>query len=96
MRKLAHRAVIAGASVLTIMSAIGGADLLGQAHADPLCVTNGTEPCQPQADPPRGRPAASGPAARTPLSDCVPAGGENWGFLLSAASVISAVFFRLE
>jgi hypothetical protein len=35
MRKLAQRAVIAGASVLTMMSVAGGADLLGQAHADP-------------------------------------------------------------
>jgi len=35
MRKLGLRAVIAGASVLTIMSAVDGADLLGQAHADP-------------------------------------------------------------
>jgi hypothetical protein len=34
MRKLGLRAVIAGASVLTIMSAVDGADLLGQAHAD--------------------------------------------------------------
>jgi hypothetical protein len=64
MRKLAHRAVIAGASVLTIMSAIGGADLLGQAHADPLCVTNGTEPCQPQADPRRKRTRRPDPAFR--------------------------------
>ncbi|MDT5343173.1 MAG: hypothetical protein QOE52_2357, partial [Mycobacterium sp.] len=37
MRKLGLRAVIAGASVLTIMSAVDGADLLGQAHADPRC-----------------------------------------------------------
>jgi hypothetical protein len=56
MRKLAQRAVIAGASVLTIVSAVGGADLLGQAHADPLCVANGADPCQPQADPPQADP----------------------------------------
>ena len=42
MRKLGLRAVITGASVLTIMSAVDGAHLLGQAHADP----------PPQADPP--------------------------------------------
>jgi hypothetical protein len=52
MRKLGLRAVIAGASVLTIMSAVDGADLLGQAHADPRCATSGADPCQPQADPP--------------------------------------------
>jgi hypothetical protein len=74
MRKLAHRAVIAGASVLTIMSAIGGADLLGQAHADPLCVTNGTEPCQPQADPPRaGPPPADPPPGPRFQTVCQPA-----------------------
>jgi hypothetical protein len=57
MRKLAQRAVIAAASVLTIMSVAGGADLLGQAHADdPHCAANATDPCQPQADPPQADP----------------------------------------
>jgi hypothetical protein len=31
MRKLAQRGVIAAASALTIMSAVGGAELMGQA-----------------------------------------------------------------
>ena len=75
MRKLAQRAVIAGASVLTIMSAVGGADLLGQAHADPLCVTNAADPC-PQADPPQGDP----PRAHPPqLSRVCTGGGPKTG-----------------
>ena len=57
MRKLAQRGVIAGASVLAIMSAVAGADLLGQAHAeDTHCVANATGPCPPQADPPQADP----------------------------------------
>jgi hypothetical protein len=57
MRKLTQRAVIAGASVLAIMSAVGGADLLGQVHADDThCMANATGPCPPQADPPRADP----------------------------------------
>jgi hypothetical protein len=55
MRKLGLRAVIADASVLTIMSAVDGADLLGQAHAHPRCATSGADPCQAQADPPPQR-----------------------------------------
>ena len=48
MRKLAKLAVIVAASVLTIMSAVGGADLLGPAHADgPQCIANATDPCPP-------------------------------------------------
>jgi hypothetical protein len=56
MRKVGLRAVIAGASVLTIMSAVDGADMLGQAHADPQCATSGADPCLQQADPPRADP----------------------------------------
>jgi len=57
MRKLAQLAVIVAASVLTIMSAVGGADLLGPAHADgPQCIANATDPCPPQADPPQADP----------------------------------------
>jgi hypothetical protein len=41
MRKLGLRAVIAGASVLTVMGAVDGADLLGQTHADPYCAASG-------------------------------------------------------
>jgi hypothetical protein len=62
MRKLAQRAVIAGASVLAIMSAVGGADLLGQAHAnEPQCVANATDPCRPQADPLQADPPPADP-----------------------------------
>jgi hypothetical protein len=71
MRKLAQRAVIAGVSVLTIMSAIGGADLLGQAHADPQCVAGGADPCSPQAaDPP---PQADPPPRPRYQTVCQPA-----------------------
>jgi hypothetical protein len=72
MRKLGLRAVIAGASVLTIMSAVDGADLLGQAHADPRCATGGADPCQPQADPPL---QADPPPAHRPQMGTVCTGG---------------------
>jgi len=59
MRKLGLRAVIAGASVLPIMSAVDGADLLG------------ASPCGPAVRRQRGgsMPTASGPAARSPTPD---------------------------
>ena len=61
MRKLARQAVIAGASALTVMCAVGGADLQGQARADdPQCVANAADPC-PQADPPQGDPPRADP-----------------------------------
>jgi hypothetical protein len=61
MRKLARRAVIAAASVLTVMSTVGGANLLEQARADdPQCVANAANPC-PQADPPQGDPPRADP-----------------------------------
>jgi hypothetical protein len=57
MRKFAQQAVIVAASVLTIMSAVSGADLLGPAHAGgPQCIANATDPCPPQADPPQADP----------------------------------------
>ena len=56
MRKLAQLAVIVAASVLTIMSAVDVADLLVQAHADPLCAAGGADPCQARADPPQADP----------------------------------------
>jgi hypothetical protein len=46
--KLAQQAVIAGASALVLVGAVGGAGLLGQAHANtPQCVANATDPCPP-------------------------------------------------
>jgi hypothetical protein len=52
--------VIASASVLVIMSAVGGTDLPGQAHADdtPCLVSavNAADPCPPQTDPPGADP----------------------------------------
>jgi hypothetical protein len=79
MRKLAQRAVIAGASVLTIMSAVGGADLLGQAQADPLCVSSGTDPCPPQAEPPRADPPPADPPHRSHIRVYCQPGGAKWG-----------------
>ena len=46
--KLVQRAVIVGASAPLIVSAVGGADLLGQAHAEsPQCIANATDLCAP-------------------------------------------------
>jgi hypothetical protein len=75
MGKLAQRAVIAGAGVLAIISAVGGADLLGQAHADnPQCVANAMDPCPVLADAPNADPPHS-PQVQT---FCQPA-GSKWG-----------------
>lgn len=75
MRKLARRAVIAGAGMLTITSCVGGAGLLGQAHADdPHCVVNVTVPCPQQADLPNPDPPRP-PRIRV---FCQPA-GSAWG-----------------
>jgi hypothetical protein len=50
VEKFAQRAAIAAAGALVITSAVGAADLLGQAHADnPQCVTNPTVQCPPPA-----------------------------------------------
>jgi hypothetical protein len=88
MRKLARQAVIAGASALAIMSAVGGADLLGQAHADdPHCVANGTDPC-PQADPPQGDPPrADPPQLRTVCMGGGPKTGGEHCWLVPAPEV---------
>ena len=96
MRKLARQAVIAGASALTVMCAVGGADLQGQARADdPQCVANAADPCPPQADPPQGRPAPGGPAA---ASDCLHGGGPKTGgeSLLASASTRGAPMAAIE
>jgi hypothetical protein len=54
MRKLARRAAIAGAGLLAIISCVGGADLIGPAHADnPECVANATVTCPRLVDAPR-------------------------------------------
>jgi hypothetical protein len=75
MRKLAQRAVIAAASVLTIMSAVGGAELMGQAHADPQCVANAADACPPQADPPQADPPRADPPDRSHIRVyCQPGG----------------------
>jgi hypothetical protein len=86
MRKLGLQAVIAGASVLTIMSAVDGADLLGQAHADPHCAASGADPYQSQADPP---PQADPPRAHPPQMGtvCTGRGAEDRrSSLLASAS----------
>jgi hypothetical protein len=79
MRKLAQRAVIAAASVLTIMSAVGGADLLGQAHADPQCVANAADACPPQAHPPQADPPRADPPHRSHIQIYCQPGGAKWG-----------------
>ena len=67
MRKLGLRAVIAGASVLTIMSAVDGADLLGQAHAD-TAVRRQRGRIHARK---RTRPRATRPAPRPSFRDCL-------------------------
>jgi hypothetical protein len=79
MRKLAQRAVIAAASVLTIMSAVGGAELMGQAHADPQCVANAADACPPQADPPQADPPRADPPDRSHIRVYCQPGGAKWG-----------------
>jgi hypothetical protein len=74
MRRLAKRAVIAGTSALVIMSAVGGAELLGQAHADaPPCVANVTDP-RAQQDPPQ-----VDPRHRNHIRVFCQPGGAKWG-----------------
>jgi hypothetical protein len=67
MRKLAQRAVIAGAGTLAIISGVGGVDLLGQAHADdPQCIANATDACPQQADLARADPPRADPPRADP------------------------------
>jgi hypothetical protein len=89
MRKLASRAVIAGASALAIMSAVGCTDLLGQAHADdPQCVANAADACPPQADPPRADPPlADPPQLRTVCMGGGPKTGGEHCWLVPAPKV---------
>lgn len=58
MAKFAERALIAGAETLAIVSAVGGAGLLGRARADnPPCVANAAaDPCPQRADVPNPDP----------------------------------------
>ena len=87
MRKFARQAMIAGASALTVMSAVGGAELLGQAHADPQCVANAANPC-PQADPPQGDPPrADPPQLRTVCMGGGPKTGGEHCWLVPAPEV---------
>jgi hypothetical protein len=70
-RKLAQRAVIAGAGMLAIVNGVGGADLLAKAHADnPNCVVNAVDQCPRLADAPKPD-APRPPHVRT---FCQPAG----------------------
>lgn len=70
-RKLVQRAMVAGAGMLAIVSGVGGAGLLGQAHADnPTCVVNAVDPCPRLADAPKPD-APRPPHVRT---ICQPAG----------------------
>ena len=58
MRKFAQRAVIVGAGMLTIMSAVDDADSAARAHADgPGCVVEAADQCPQLADAPRPDPA---------------------------------------
>lgn len=76
MRKLVQRAVVTGASMLAILSGVGGADLLGQARADePECLANATDSCPkqanlPNADPPQLRTVCTGGGPMTGGAHC--------------------------
>jgi len=75
MVRLAQRAVLAAAGMLAIISGVGGADLLGQAHADePDCVANMTDPCLQHEDLPNPDPP---PRSHIRVT-CQP-GGSKWG-----------------
>jgi hypothetical protein len=89
MRKLARQAVIAGASALTVMCAVGGTDLQGQARADdPQCVANAADACPPQADPPRADPPqADPPQLRTVCMGGGPKTGGEHCWLVPAPKV---------
>jgi hypothetical protein len=50
MRRLTRWALIAGAGVVLVLSGIDGAEVMGQAHADPLCAPDVAESCQHQVD----------------------------------------------
>jgi hypothetical protein len=50
MRRLTRRALIASAGAVLLLSGVDGADVMGQAHADPLCAANMRDPCQQQVD----------------------------------------------
>jgi hypothetical protein len=74
VRKLAQRAVIAGASALVLAGAVGGGDLLAQAHAQgPQCVTNPTVQCAPPAPESANTPNQPGQQS-PPRVFCKPAG----------------------
>ena len=63
--------------MLAIMSGVGGADSLGQAHADgPQCIANATDQCPQQADLARAEPPrADPPQAHRPQLRTVCTGG---------------------
>ena len=58
-REFVQRVVIAGAALLGIIGGLGGAGLVGQAHADdPPCLAGAADPClvgAPRSDPPPQR-----------------------------------------
>jgi hypothetical protein len=81
MRNLAQRAVIAGAGLLAIISGVGGADLIGQAHADnPECVANAMDTCPRLVDAPR----PDAPRAPHVWLRCQPAGPHGGAHCIQA------------
>jgi hypothetical protein len=47
MRKFTQRVLITGAAELTIIGAVGGVNLVGEAQADPATCVSATGLCQP-------------------------------------------------
>ncbi len=70
-RRLVRQAVIAGMAALAIISGVGGAGLVGQAHADdPTCVPSATDSCPDHANLVNTNP----PPQRRYQKVCQPAG----------------------
>jgi len=74
MKKFTQRVLISGAAGIAILGAVGGVDLLGEAHAGPTPCVNATKLCQQVNNPSLARVAIvcqptgpkAGASCRTP------------------------------
>jgi len=72
MRKFTQRVLISLAGGIALIGAVGGVDLLGEAHASPTPCVNATKLCQPQQ--------VNG-SSRTPVAIvCQPTGPKGGAF----------------
>jgi len=80
MRKFTQRVLISGAAQLAVIGAVGGAGLLGEAHASPAPCVNATKLCQTQQ--------VNGPS-RTPVAIvCQPTGPKAGAFCRPPAAAV--------